>query len=54
MDKMYRNSVDFITIHQETIDAGSLWKLNQDKLILVDDDNYVETELDLVIFVEIK
>lgn len=54
MEKMYRNNVDFITIHQETIDAGSLWEMKQDKLILVDDDNYVETELDTTIFEEIK
>jgi hypothetical protein len=46
----YRNKIDFITIHQETIDAGSLWNLIGDKLILVDDDNYVETSLDLSIF----
>lgn len=46
----YRNTVDFLSIHQETIDAGSLWELKGEKLILVDDDNYVETDLDLEVF----
>jgi hypothetical protein len=50
----YRNKIDFITIHQETIDEGSLWELKGQKLILVDDDNYVETDLDLNIFQKIK
>lgn len=43
----YRNKFDFITIYQETIDQGSLWELNGEKLFLVDDDNFVETDLDL-------
>jgi hypothetical protein len=43
----YRNKIDFITIHQETIDEGSLWELKGKVLILVDDDNFVETNLDL-------
>lgn len=46
----YRNKKDFITIHQETIDEGSLWELQREKLILVDDDNFVETDLDLELF----
>lgn len=51
---MYRNKIDFITVHQETIDAGSLWELKEYKLVLVDDDNYVETEIDLSVFEQIK
>lgn len=51
---MYRNKIDFITVHHETIDAGSLWELKNDKLILVDDDNYVESEMDLAVFEKIK
>lgn len=46
----YRNTIDFVSIYQETIDAGSLWELNGEKLILVDDDNYVEADLDLEVF----
>jgi hypothetical protein len=50
----YRNTNDFITTHQETIDAGSLWELKGAKLVLVDDDNFVETNLDLVLFEKVK
>jgi hypothetical protein len=46
----YRNKKDFLTAEKQTIDAGSLWRRNGNKLILVDDDNYVETELDLTLF----
>jgi hypothetical protein len=46
----YRNKKDFQTAEKQTIDAGSLWRKNGNKLILVDDDNYVETEIDLTLF----
>jgi len=46
----YRNIVDFIIDDNYTIDQGSLWFLKHGKLILVDDDQYVETHLDLSIF----
>lgn len=46
----YRNKLDFVTTYQEVIDAGSLWELKEQKLILVDEDNYVETDLDLNLF----
>lgn len=46
----YRNKEDFITSDNFTIDQGALWKLSNGKLVLVDDDNYVETDLDLSLF----
>ena len=46
----YRNTNDFRVDDLETIDAGSLWELKGDKLFLVDEDNFVETDLDLEIF----
>ena len=45
--KEYRNINDFRVDDLETIDAGSLWRLIGDKLFLVDDDTFVETDLDL-------
>lgn len=49
----YRNKVDF-NINGNDIDAGSLWRLIGEKLILVDDDNFVESELDLDIFEKVN
>jgi hypothetical protein len=49
----YRNKLEYSTEHQEIIDIGSLWELKGEKLILVDDDNYVEANLDLAIFQKI-
>lgn len=46
----YRNIVDFIIDDNYTIDQGSLWFLKDGKLILVDDDQYVETHLDSSMF----
>ena len=46
----YRNKKDFITPDNFTIDEGSLWNLTEGKLVLEDDDNYVETDLDLMLF----
>jgi len=46
----YRNIQDFRVDDLETIDAGSLWKLIGDKLFLVDDDRFVETDFDLNLF----
>lgn len=50
----YRNQKDFITVDHFTIDKGSLWNLTNGKLVLVDDDNYVETHLDVELFEESK
>lgn len=48
--KQYRNTNDFRVDDLETIDAGSLWRLIGDKLFLVDEDRFVETDLDLNLF----
>lgn len=45
--KQYRNTNDFRVDDLETIDAGSLWTLVDGKLVLVDDDRFVQTNLDL-------
>ena len=45
--KQYRNVQDFRVDDLETIDAGSLWILVYGKLVLVDDDRFVQTDLDL-------
>ena len=45
--KQYRNIQDFRVDDLETIDAGSLWILVYGKLVLVDDDRFVQTDLDL-------
>ena len=50
--KHYRNINDFRVDDLETIDAGSLWRLIGDKLFLVDDDTFVETDLDVTLFEE--
>lgn len=50
----YRNKKDFITTDNFIIDEGALWNLKNGKLVLEDDDNYVETELDLELFEESK
>ena len=39
-DGLFRNKVDIQTNNQ-TIDAGALWKLCQNKYILIDDDQYI-------------
>lgn len=46
----YRNIYDFVINELESVDAGSLWTLVGNKLVLVDDDNYVTTDLDLELF----
>jgi hypothetical protein len=48
--KHYRNIKDFPVNEEYSIDAGSLWILMDNKLILVDDDNFVQTDLDLNLF----
>ena len=48
---MYRNSIDVISIEGIQVDAGSLWKLQNNLLILEDDDQYA-THLLTVEFVE--
>lgn len=50
----YRNKKDFLTTDNFIIDEGSLWNTINGKLVLEDDDNYVETELDLTLFEQSK
>lgn len=37
---MYRNVIDVTSIEGIEVDAGSLWKLENDLLVLEDDDQY--------------
>ena len=48
-DELYRNKVDFVSDFIP-IDSGSLWKSSGKTLRLIDEDNFVTTELDLTIF----
>lgn len=48
--KQYRNIQDFRINENESVDAGSLWNQVGKKLVLVDDDQYVQTDLDLNLF----
>ena len=48
---MYRNSIDVISIEGIAVDAGSLWRLKNKLLVLVDEDQYVTHAL-TVEFVE--
>ena len=50
----YRNIQDFKINEIESVDAGSLWNLTGNKLVLVDDDNFVQTDLDLTLFKKSK
>ena len=50
--KHYRNICD-LNINGSDVDAGSLWILVDKKLVLVDDDNYVVTDLDFLKFKEV-
>jgi hypothetical protein len=46
----YRNIQDFRVDDLETIDAGSLWNKVGAYLVLVDDDQYVQTLFDETLF----
>ena len=50
----YRNIKNFYINELESVDAGSLWTLVGNKLVLVDDDNFVQTDLDLNLFEKVK
>lgn len=47
--KQYRNIND-IVIDNQTIDRGALWNKVGTYLILVDDDQYIQTEFDEPLF----
>jgi hypothetical protein len=45
-DELYRNTVDFKADESNiVVEKDSLWKLKNNKLTLIDDDNHVETVL---------
>ena len=49
-DELYRNFKDVKVSKNFTVDAGHLWKLKKETLYLVDDDNFVTSELNLNVF----
>lgn len=50
---LYRNRHEIVTDDRFTIDIGYLWKQINNHLILVNDDVYVESELDDTLFEKI-
>jgi len=50
IDELYSNKVDAISNERIRIDAGSLWKLRQQTLIVIDDDLQATHKLNLDIF----
>ena len=44
--KHYRNTQDLTTTEGEFVEAGSLWSLDDQLLILVDDDRYATHTID--------
>lgn len=42
----YRNKEDIVIDNLQTVEAGYLWIRNGSKLVLVDDDNFIETNFD--------
>ncbi|MFV8268477.1 hypothetical protein ACNQGP_00895 [Flavobacterium sp. GT2N3] len=49
-EELYRNTKDFQGEGNFTIDAESLWKLENKTLVLVDDDNVFTTKYEVSIF----
>lgn len=49
-NKTYRNINDFSIDKENCIDAGSLWNLVGNKLVLVDDDQFVQTDINPDLF----
>lgn len=50
VDELYRNKVEVTSNEKVIVDAGSLWKLKQKTLILVDDDQNITHTLDYNVF----
>lgn len=50
--KQYRNSIDMV-IDNQTIDRGALWNKVGAYLVLVDDDQYVQTLFNETLFKEV-
>lgn len=49
-DEVYRNTKELKTDDESIIDCGSLWKATQKELVLIDDDNYVTSLLNNLLF----
>ena len=49
-EELYRNTKDFHAPDGTVIDAGSLWKLENKIVYLIDDDNYYTTKYEISIF----
>jgi hypothetical protein len=49
-DELYRNTKDLLTDDNLTVDKGSLWKVNEKELILIDDDNHITAKLNKLLF----
>ncbi|MBW4362497.1 hypothetical protein [Flavobacterium taihuense] len=49
-EELFRNKKDFHAPDGTIIDAGSLWKLENKILYLIDDDNYYTTKYEISIF----
>lgn len=50
IDELYTNKTDVVSNERIPVDAGSLWKLRQQTLILIDDDHQVTHKLNFDIF----
>lgn len=53
IEKLYRNTQDLKTDNDVEIDKGSLWKYFNKKLTLIDDDQYITSELYPTLFEEV-
>lgn len=53
LPKQYRNIID-IEVDNQTIDAGALWNKVGAYLVLVDDDQYVQTLFDETFFEKVN
>lgn len=49
-DGLYINTSALLTDDEQTVDVGELWKCNGNKLVLINDDNYITSTLDLGVF----
>jgi hypothetical protein len=47
---VWKNTKDLFTSTKFQVDKGHFWKQNRESLILVDDDQFVESEIDLNCF----
>lgn len=50
IDELYRNRIDVVSNEKAPVEAGSLWKLKQKTLTLIDDDSHVTHTLNLEVF----